>query len=125
MRYTGHPLVDVGVATIAAFANKRDPASLNEADLDKVADFMASQYIVDPLKSFLTVAFPNSGFTNPAFSKAPERRKEYAERVLRGYRAGVPKLAERCVFTGGTGGRRRVLRYSAAGPGFSPAYPPC
>lgn len=100
MRYTGHPLVDVGVATIAAFAKKRDPTSLNEADLDKVADFMASQYIVDPLKSFLTVAFPNSGFTNPAFTKAPERRKEYAERVLRGYRAGVPKLAERCVFTG-------------------------
>lgn len=100
LRYTGHPLVDVGVATIAAFVNKRDPASLTEADLDKVADFMASQYIVDPLKSFLTVAFPNSGFTNPAFSKTPEKRDEYAERVLRAYRADTPRLAERCVFTG-------------------------
>jgi CRISPR-associated protein Cst1 len=114
MRYTGHPLVDVGVATIAAFANKRDPASLNEADLDKIADFMAEQYIVDPLKSFLTVAFPNSGFTNPAFSKMPGRRKEYAERVLRGYRAGVPQLAERCVFTG----------EPAVGLAFSDTLPP-
>lgn len=100
LRYTGHPLVDVGVATIAAFVNKRDPASLTEADLDKVADYMASQYVVDPLKSFLTVAFPNSGFTNPAFSKTPDKRDEYAERVLRGYRANTPRLAERCVFTG-------------------------
>ncbi len=61
---------------------------------------MARQYVVDPLKSFLTVAFPNSGFTQPAFSKTPEKRDEYAERVLRGYKANVPRLAERCVFTG-------------------------
>ncbi len=100
LRYTGHPFVDVGVAAIAAFAGKPDPATLTEADLDKVADYMASQYVVDPLKSFLTVAFPNSGYTNPAFSKTPERRAEYAERVLRGYKANTPRLAERCVFTG-------------------------
>lgn len=100
LNYTGHPLVDVGVATIAAFANKRDLTSITEPDLDKVADFMARQYVVDPLKSFLTVAFPNSGFTQPAFGKTPEKRDEYAERVLRGYRAGTPHREERCVFTG-------------------------
>jgi len=100
LKYTGHPLVDVGVATIAAFVNKRDLISITEADLDKVADFMARQYVVDPLKSFLTVAFPNSGFTQPAFAKTPEKRDEYAERVLRGYRAGTPYLEEHCVFTG-------------------------
>ncbi len=100
LKYTGHPLVDVGVATIAAFVNKRDLTSITEADLDRVADFMARQYVVDPLKSFLTVAFPNSGFTQPAFAKTPEKRDEYAERVLRGYRAGTPYLEERCVFTG-------------------------
>ncbi|MGQ9494605.1 MAG: type I-B CRISPR-associated protein Cas8b1/Cst1, partial [Anaerolineae bacterium] len=100
LNYTGHPIVDVGVATITAFANKRDPSLLTEADLDKVADFMARQYVVDPLKSFLTVAFPNSGFTQPAFNKTPEKRDEYAERVLRGYRASTPRLAEPCVFTG-------------------------
>lgn len=100
LKYTGHPLFDVGVATIMAFAGKQDPASLTEADLDKVADYMATQYVVDPLKSFLTVAFPNSGFTNPAFSKTPDKRDEYAERVLRAYRADTPRLAERCVFTG-------------------------
>lgn len=99
-RYTGHPLLDVGIATITAFVNKSNPLSLTELDLDEMADFMARQYVVDPLKSFLTVAFPNSGFTNPAFSKTPKKRDEYAERVLRGYRTGTPYLEERCVFTG-------------------------
>jgi CRISPR-associated protein Cst1 len=93
-------LVDVGVATIAAFVGKEDPATLTEADLDAIADYMAEHYIVNPLKSFLTVAFPNSGFTNPAFEGAPQRRTAYAERVLRAYKASVPRLEERCVFTG-------------------------
>ena len=114
LKYTRHPLVDVGVATITAFVNKRDPASLAEADLDKVADFMAREYVVDPLKSFLTVAFPNSGFTNPAFSKTPEKRHKYAELILRGYRADTPTTAERCVFTG----------KSAVGIAFSEKLPP-
>lgn len=100
LHYTGHPLVDVGLATIAAFVHKRDPASLTEADLDKVANYMVSQYIIEPLKSFLTVAFPNSCFTNPAFNKTPEKRAEYAERVLYAYRADIHRVAERCVFTG-------------------------
>ncbi|MBI2863673.1 MAG: type I-B CRISPR-associated protein Cas8b1/Cst1 [Chloroflexi bacterium] len=101
LKYTGHPLVDVGAATITAFAGKLHPGSLTEADLDKFADFIARQYVVDPLKSFLNVAFPNSGFTNPAFEKTPERRSAYAERVLRGYRSGLLEQADdKCVFTG-------------------------
>lgn len=100
LRYTGHPLVDIGVATITAFANKRDPTQLTESDLDKIADYITREYTRQPLKSFLTVAFPNSGFTQPAFEKTPERREEYARRVLRGYRAATPTLDEICVFTG-------------------------
>lgn len=101
LQYTGHPLVDVGVATIAAFVGKADPADLTETDLDAIADYMAENYVVNPLKSFLTVAFPNSGFTNPAFEKEPARRAAYAQRVLRAYKPDAPRLpGERCVFTG-------------------------
>ncbi|MBW2030609.1 MAG: type I-B CRISPR-associated protein Cas8b1/Cst1 [Deltaproteobacteria bacterium] len=99
--FTGHPLVDVGLATITAFAGKTRPEDLSEQDYDAIADYMAQNYVVNPLKSFLTVAFPNSGFTQPAFEKTPERREAYAERVLRGYRRRTPALSgERCVFTG-------------------------
>ncbi len=100
LEYTGHPLVDVGVATIAAFVNKRDPTRLTEADLDRVADYITREYTRQPLMSFLTVAFPNSGFTQPAYNKQPEKRLIYAERVLRAYRADTPTLDVPGVFTG-------------------------
>lgn len=101
LRFTGHPLVDVGIATITAFAGKRAPSQVKETDLETIADYMAQNYVVNPLKSFLTVAFPNSGFVQAAYERTPERRTAYAERVLRAFRPGTPALAnERCVFTG-------------------------
>ena len=99
--YTGHPLVDVGIATITAFADKRRPRELTQADLDNVADYITREYVQDPLKSFLTVAFPNSGFTQPAYNKTPEKREMYAKRVLRNYGDDTPLLDDEvCVFTG-------------------------
>lgn len=100
LKYTGHPLVDVGAATIMAYRKKKDLSKLNESDLSKMADYISKEYVVNPLKSFLTVAFPNSGFTQPAFDKTPEKRDEYAERVTRCFSADKPVLDERCVFTG-------------------------
>lgn len=100
LEYTGHPLFDVGVATILAFVGKDDPEKLTEGDLDKVAEYLTTEYTRQPLKSFLTVAFPNSGFNQPAFEKTPERRLEYARRVLQSYRADTPTLDEMCIFTG-------------------------
>ena len=101
LEYTGHPLVDVGIATITAFAGKRRPDELTKEDLDAVADYITREYVRDPLKSFLTVAFPNSGFTQPAYNKTPEKRERYAARVLRNYGDDTPLLDDEvCVFTG-------------------------
>ncbi|NPA06349.1 MAG: type I-B CRISPR-associated protein Cas8b1/Cst1 [Chloroflexi bacterium] len=80
--YTGHPLVDVGLATLTAFARKRHPRQLTQEDLRTAAQYMAANYVVEPLKSFLTVAFPNSGFTQPAYNRAPQKRRIYAQKVL-------------------------------------------
>lgn len=100
LRYTGHPLVDVGVATIVAFADKERPEEITERDLEAIADYMAENYVVNPLKSFLTVAFPNSGFTQPAYEKTPENREIYSRKVLRAFRSDTPQLDERDVFMG-------------------------
>lgn len=86
LRYTGHPLLDVGIATIVAFAKKERPEDLTEKDLEAIADYMAKNYTVNPLRSYLTVAFPNSGFTQPAFFKQPEKQEIYKERVFRAFR---------------------------------------
>lgn len=98
LKYTGHPFVDVGLATILAFRDLLQPEQLTDADLQAVADFIAADYTVQPLKSFLNVAFMNSGFTQPAFESQPEKRQLYAQKVAHQYAASQSE--EICVFTG-------------------------
>ena len=99
LTYTGHPFFDVGVAVVTILAGKYDPGAVTEEDLELAAAFIEDQYIRNPLKSFLGVAFTtNAWFNQPAFAKNPEKRSDYAQRILRGY--GQEQLMERCVFTG-------------------------
>lgn len=98
--FVGHLYFDVGIATITAFAGKRHPSELTEADLEQIAEYMEVEYLRQPLRSFLTVAFPNSGFTQPAFFEQPEKQKLYAHRVLKSFRADAQRTSEICVFTG-------------------------
>jgi CRISPR-associated protein Cst1 len=102
LKYTGHPFVDIGVATIAAFAGKRDPGQLTVDDLDRMADFIEREYARQPLKSFLTVAFTsNSWFAQYAFETQPDKRTDYATRLLRSYGQDTPQAGTECVFMGG------------------------
>lgn len=99
LSYTGHPFFDIGLATVAVFAGKYDPGTLRENDLDAAASFIEREYIRDPLRSFLGVAFTtNAWFNQPAFTKQPEKRHEYAQKILRS--CGKEQPVERCVFTG-------------------------
>ncbi|NOK58670.1 MAG: type I-B CRISPR-associated protein Cas8b1/Cst1 [Chloroflexi bacterium AL-W] len=100
LSYTGHPFVDVGLATILAFREKTDIATLNDEDMIAVAEYIEQNYTVQPLKSFLNVAFMNSGFTQTAFEKQPEKRQIYAHKVAREYANVQDSAGERCVFTG-------------------------
>ncbi|MEJ5365571.1 MAG: hypothetical protein WHS86_10740 [Desulfosoma sp.] len=84
LKYTGHPLFDIGVATIAAFAEKRSPEDLTEGDLTKIAEYMNREYVRQPLKSFLTVAFTsNAWFSQDAFNpdKPDLSHEQRAERL--------------------------------------------
>lgn len=85
--YTGHPFYDVGLATLTAFAHKRHPSELEPDDLQAAAEYMQRNYIVNPLKSFLTVVFLNSGYVQNAYEKFPEKRERYARSVLFAFEA--------------------------------------
>jgi CRISPR-associated protein Cst1 len=98
--YTGHPLFDVGLATIVAYVEKEDPAELDEEDLRKAATFIEEYYTQQPLTSFLTTSLMNSYFTNPAYTKKPEIRLRYAQLIGEGFGPNAPKGEEICVFTG-------------------------
>ncbi len=113
LKYTGHPLVDVGIATITAFANKRDPAQLTDADLDRIAAYMERNYVVNPLKSFLTVAFTSNAWfaqnaynpDKPGLSQANRedrraKREKWAKYHLRQWSVGGDQSASgRDIFT--------------------------
>lgn len=101
LRFSGHPLLDVGIATLVAYAGKQRSEELTEADLEAAADYMAANYSVPPLRGFLTVVFPNAdGFTQPAYFNQPELQRIYAQRVLYAFRAGTPIQAAIDAFAG-------------------------
>ncbi|MCI0575420.1 MAG: type I-B CRISPR-associated protein Cas8b1/Cst1 [Chloroflexi bacterium] len=89
----------MGIATIVSFADKESPEEITEADLEAIADYMAENYRVNPLRSFLTVVFPNAdGYTQPAYFKDPDKQADYMKRVLRAFRPETPTLPEKDVF---------------------------
>jgi CRISPR-associated protein Cst1 len=90
--YTGHPFVDTGFAVITAFVRKRRFADLTDDDFQQIADYIEANYVRQPLRSFLTVAFTsNAWFAQSAFNPdrpnlSPEKQAEAREK--RQYWAG-------------------------------------
>jgi len=103
LNWTGHALVDVGIAAVCTMAGKEDPAKLTIEDLDAVADEMEDYYFSGALTSYLTCVFMNSEYVQPGTGeKKAETRKRYADRILRAYRAEPEDAAktEFCAFSG-------------------------
>jgi CRISPR-associated protein Cst1 len=114
LHYTGHPFLDVGVATITAFVQKADPGEVTEADLEQVIAYIEQNYVRPPLRGHLTMAFTsNAWFIQDAFNpdrpglSAEDRmarqktRDDWAARHLRQWQMSAAiSEAERCVFTG-------------------------
>lgn len=112
VHYTGHPLIDVGLATMAAFAQKRRPEDLKAEDLEQIARYIETNYVIPPLRGHMTMAFTsNAWFIQDAYNpdkpglSADERaarqatRRAWADRHLRQCTApGHSELC--CVFTG-------------------------
>ncbi len=100
LEWTGHPLVDVGIATLCAMVGKNSPHELTLEDLDKAADEMADYYFSGIMTSYNSCVFTMNAYDNPSFSAKSKR--EYENKVLRAHRfAGeVPSEAYRCVFSG-------------------------
>jgi CRISPR-associated protein Cst1 len=99
LRYTGHPIADVGVATICAFCEKTDPSALIKEDLLGIAGFLEREYFSGKLSSYLTCVFPNSAYVNPTTGAA--KKKLYKLKVLYGIDEPPDPAAEglRCAFS--------------------------
>jgi len=98
LNWTGHPLVDVGIATLCAMGRKSDPIDLTLEDLDAAADRMSEYYFSGLMTSYLTCVFMNSAYVQPNMSE--EKRKEYENKVLRAHRSSCVANDEvKCPFS--------------------------
>jgi CRISPR-associated protein Cst1 len=72
LRYTGHPFIDSGSTSIAAFSKKRHPEEVTEEDLEQVVTYIEQNYVRPPLRGYLTMAFTsNAWFAQDAYN--PEK----------------------------------------------------
>jgi CRISPR-associated protein Cst1 len=113
LTYTGHPFIDVGVAAITAYVQKRRPEEVTSEDLEKVVKYIKQNYVRSPLRGYLTMAFTsNAWFIQDAFN--PEKpglseeervkrrtiRDDWANRHLHQWQSQETSQDELCVFTG-------------------------
>lgn len=100
LRWTGHALVDVGLAGICAFANRKRPEEVTLEDLDSVSRFLVETYYREDLVTYLSCVFMNSSFVQP--NEGAEKRRFFFARYLQAHRADPdPQVAgQRCVFSG-------------------------
>jgi CRISPR-associated protein Cst1 len=98
--WTGHALIDVGVAGVCAFSGRKRPQDVTLEDLDNVSDFLVDTYYQDKLGTYLTCVFMNSSFVQP--NEKPPKRRQFIERYLKAHRAAPdPEVAGRkCAFSG-------------------------
>ena len=100
LRFTGHALVDVGIAGLCAFAAKATPEALTLDDLDRASAYLEETYYAGKLNTFLTCVFMNASFVQP--KEGPEKRAAFVERYVRAHRARPHPDAQgrTCVFSG-------------------------
>jgi CRISPR-associated protein Cst1 len=103
LKWTGHPLVDVGMATLCAIAKKESPEELTVDDLDRAADLMADYYFSGLMTSYNSCVFTMNAYDNPAFkSEESTKSQEYEEKFLRAHRTSPNAEATglKCPFSG-------------------------
>jgi CRISPR-associated protein Cst1 len=104
LRWTGHPLVDHGIATLVAFANDKrggvnGPAYVTLDDLELFARYAEGALKAKTVTSHASVLFTsNVPYLQPSFK--PERRAESARHVLRSHQATLDPSGARCAYCG-------------------------
>lgn len=97
LTYTGHPLVDVGMATITALVGKRRLAQLTTNDLRHAGEFLEKNYFAEQWRGVMFSIFPNSAYTQPKIGE--EKKKAYLNTFIYGFQA-AHSSDEKCAFCG-------------------------
>jgi len=100
LKWTGHPLADIGVATLCAMVKKDDPESLTLEDLDAAGTEIKAAYTDSVFVAYLSCVFPNSAYVNPTMKE--QSREKAMQRLLFPHRSPPDEglRGAYCVFSG-------------------------
>jgi CRISPR-associated protein Cst1 len=98
LRYTGHPLIDVGVATITTWMKRPSPEQVTEEDLKRVAAELKHYFCdVPAVINMSSVIFANAPFSQSAMTA--EAKLLYADDIFGRFINGTPLDGDvRCAF---------------------------
>jgi CRISPR-associated protein Cst1 len=98
LHWTGHPLVDMGVAGLTVFAQQRRPEDVTEDQLEAFVVWAQTAYFTKELASWTAVGFNANAtsYLNPSFSV--ERRRIELASVIRSYKNATQIDGVRCAF---------------------------
>lgn len=97
--WTGHPLVDMGIAALVAFGHREKPADITSSDLEKFASYAEKAYFSPELVSSLAVLFTSNFIPiNPNPKIAHETRKNELAKILWSFKAQSDSTLAACVY---------------------------
>lgn len=81
--WTAHPLIDMGIAGLTVFAQKRSPEKVTGADLERFVRWAEEAYFTKEMTGWIAVAF-TSNFINPSYEAA--KKREAAKSILESFK---------------------------------------
>ncbi len=98
--FTGHALVDVGLAGVCAHAGRVRPEDVTLADLDAVSELLVEAYYSGAFGPYLSCVFMNASFVQP--NESAPKRAQFIGQYLRAHRAQADArvAGARCAFSG-------------------------
>jgi CRISPR-associated protein Cst1 len=82
--WTGHPIIDVGLAAICAMSGVHEPAELTADSVEVAVAELEEAYFSGAMGAYLTCLYPNAAPVNPNVGE--QKRQLYASEILRAYR---------------------------------------
>ncbi len=98
LRWTGHPFIDMGVAGLTVFAQKRRPEEVTGAHLEEFVTWADKSYHTKEITAWVAVAFTLNGFMNVSFT--PEKKRESVHEVLTSFQKPAELPDEQCAYFG-------------------------
>jgi CRISPR-associated protein Cst1 len=95
LRWTGHPLVDMGVAGLTVFAQQRQPENVTGVHLEEFVTWAQTAYFTKEIGGWLAVAF-TSNFINPSFTA--DKKRLVVKTILESYRDDTVLDSTNCAF---------------------------